>query len=200
MAAFHNKVTLDLFIHKLYDWEPQTMAELIHLAQSFVNVEDTIIAKRKKKVERADVEYSRYLEQGSRPKKAKIGEKRERDGKKVGLSSGQSSNYKPLNAPLDQVLMQIKDDSSLKWPKKMKGDPSKRNKSMYCCFHQDHGHDIDECYDLKQKIEILIKQGKLNNFLGRDHKDERLPMKGKAEEPLRPPLRERRVIVGGTSN
>ena len=32
LAAFHNKVTLDLFIHKLYDWEPQTMAELIHLA------------------------------------------------------------------------------------------------------------------------------------------------------------------------
>ena len=104
----------------------------------------------------------------------------------------------PLNTPFDQVLMQIKDDPSLKWLEKMKGDPSKQNKSKYCCFHRDHGHDIDECYDLKQQIEVLIKWGKLKNFLGQEHKDERLPLKGKAEEPIYPPFREIRVIIGGT--
>ena len=51
LVAFYNGVTLDLFIHKLYDQESQTMVELIYLAQSFMNVEDTIIAKKKKKVE-----------------------------------------------------------------------------------------------------------------------------------------------------
>ena len=66
-----------------------------------------------------------------------------------------------MNTPLDQVLMQIKDDPSLKWPERMKGDLSKRNKSKYYRFHCDHGHDMDECYDLKQQIEALIKQGKL---------------------------------------
>ena len=55
----------------------------------------------------------------------------------------------------------------------MKGDPSKRNKNKYCRFHHDHGHDMDGCYDLKQQIEAFIKQGKLKNFLGRDHKDKR---------------------------
>ena len=53
----------------------------------------------------------------------------------------------PLNVPLDQVLMQIKDDPSLKWPEKMKGNPNKCNKNKYCRFHRDHGHDTDECYD-----------------------------------------------------
>ena len=66
-----------------------------------------------------------------------------------------------MNTPLDQVLMQIKDDPSLKWPERMKGDLSKRNKSKYYRCHCDHGHDMDECYDLKQQIEALIKQGKL---------------------------------------
>ena len=56
--------------------------------------------------------------------------------------------------------MQINDDPSLKWPERMKGDLSKRNKSKHCCFHRDHGHDTDECYDLKQQIEVLFKQGK----------------------------------------
>ncbi|XP_065617618.1 uncharacterized protein LOC136062473 [Quercus suber] len=93
--------------------------------------------------------------------------------------------------------MQIKDDPSLKWPEKMKGDPNKRNKNKYCRFHRDYGHDIDECYDLKQQIENLIRQGKLRHFVGRDHKDEKL--KGKMEESSRPPFGEIRVIIGSTS-
>ena len=32
LAAFHNGVNSSLFIHKLYEQEPQTMAELVHLA------------------------------------------------------------------------------------------------------------------------------------------------------------------------
>ena len=32
LVAFHNGVSSDLFIHKLYDQEPQTMTELIHSA------------------------------------------------------------------------------------------------------------------------------------------------------------------------
>ena len=78
----------------------------------------------------------------------------------------------------------------------MKGDPNKRNKNKYCRFHRNHGHDTDDCYDLKQQIENLIKQGKLRHFVGRDHKDEKL--KAKVEELSRP-LGEIRVIIGGTS-
>ena len=79
----------------------------------------------------------------------------------------------------------------------MKGDPHKHNKNKYYHFHRDHGHDTDECYDLKQQIENLIRQGKLRHFIGRDHKDEKL--KGKIEKSSWPPLGEIRVIIGGTS-
>ena len=71
LAAFYNGVNLDLFIHKLYDQEPQTMAELIHSAQSFMNAEDAIIAKKKKKGERLENGYIHHPEQGSHPKKPK---------------------------------------------------------------------------------------------------------------------------------
>ena len=114
LAAFYNGVTSDLFIHKLYEQEPHTMAELIHLAQSFMNTEDAINAKKKKKTEQAQTGYVHHPEQGPRPKKAKIGDKRDQDGIKAGLSSGRYSNYTPLTTTLDYVLMQIKDDPSLK--------------------------------------------------------------------------------------
>ena len=58
------------------------------------------------------------------------------------------------------------------------------NKSQQKHSYKLQLYKTDECYDLKQQIEILIKLGKLKNFLGQDHKDERQPLKGKAEEPL----------------
>ena len=121
-------------------------------------------------------------------------EKKDQDNKKAGPLA-RNQQYTPLNPPLEQVLIQIKDDPSLKWPEKMKGDPNKRNRNKYCHFHRDHGHDTDECFDLKQQIENLIRQGKLRNFLGRDYKDEKL--KAKVEESSRPLLREIRMIIRG---
>ena len=57
------------------------------------------------------------------------------------------------------------------WPGKLKGDLSKRSKDKYCCFHWDHGHDTFECYDLKQQIKALIKQGKLQRFINKERTD-----------------------------
>ena len=53
-------------------------------------------------------------------------------------------------APVDQVLMQIKDEEALTYPGKLKGDPNRRSKDKYYRFHWDHGHDTTNCYDLKQ--------------------------------------------------
>ena len=54
-----------------------------------------------------------------------------------------------LTALIDQVLMQIKDDTILTWFGKLKGDPNKRSRDKYCCFHWDQDHDTSECHDLK---------------------------------------------------
>ena len=58
-----------------------------------------------------------HPKQGPRPKKAQTREKKDRDNKKAS-SSTRSQQYTPLIMPLKQVLMQIKDDPSLKWPEK----------------------------------------------------------------------------------
>ena len=62
LAAFHNGVNFDLFIHKLYEKEPQSMAELVHSAQNFMNAEDAIIAKKRKRTERTKVNSMRHAE------------------------------------------------------------------------------------------------------------------------------------------
>ena len=85
--------------------------------------------------------------------------------------TGRFTSFTLLTAPIDQVLMQIKDDTTLTWPSKLKGDPSKRSRDKYCRFHWDHGHDTSECYDLKQQIKALIRQGKLQRFISKERTD-----------------------------
>ena len=74
-------------IHKLYEKEPQSMAELVHSAQNFMNTEDAIIAKKRKKAERMEANPMRHPEQGPRPKKRLTEEKRDRDNKKPASSA-----------------------------------------------------------------------------------------------------------------
>ena len=75
--------------------------------------------------------------------------------------------FTPLTASIDQVLMQIKNEGALTFPGKLKGDLNKRSRDKYCRFHLDHGHNTADCYDLKQQIKSLIKQGKLQKFVSK---------------------------------
>ena len=100
LAAFHNGVNSDLFIHKLYEKEPQSVAELVHSAQNFMNAEDAIIAKKRKRAERTEANPMRHAEQGPRPRKGRVEEKKDRYNKKAGPSA-RNQQYTPLNVPLE---------------------------------------------------------------------------------------------------
>ena len=64
LTAFHNGMNSDLFIHKLYEKDPQSMAELVHLAQNFINAKDAIIAKKRKRSERIEANPNRHSKHG----------------------------------------------------------------------------------------------------------------------------------------
>ena len=59
-----------------------------------------------------EADFSHHPEQGPRTKKVWTGEKKDRDNRKAVSSLGRSHHYTTLNVPLDQMLMQIKDDPS----------------------------------------------------------------------------------------
>ena len=46
------------------------------------------------------------------------------------------------------------------WKERAKTDHNK-----YCHYHCDVGHETNECHELKDEIEDLIRQGKLNNYV-----------------------------------
>ena len=128
---------------------------------------------------------------------ARTGDKR--DDRRSKPSMGRFTNFTPLNTPIDQVLMQIKDEGTLTFLDKLKGDSNKRSRDKYCRFHRDHEHDTSECYDLKQQIEALIRQGKLQKFVGKEgtEQNQGAPARKENKRP-RPPLGDIKMIIGGS--
>ncbi|XP_023927699.1 uncharacterized protein LOC112039088 [Quercus suber] len=172
------------------------MPDVLYKATKYMNAEDALLAREEKPKKRERQEDARE-ERGR--KMARTEERR--DDRRSEPPTGRFTSFTPLTAPIDQVLMQIKDEGTLTFPGKLKGDPNKRSRDKYCRFHRDHGHDTADCYDLKQQIEALIRQGKLQKFISKertDHQHQEQPPRLDDECP-RPPIGDIRMITGGTA-
>ena len=80
-----------------------------------------------------------------------------------------SVNTQVVNAvfrePVQQVLEKVKNELFFKWPNKMAGDPMKHNQSLYRQYHQDHGHTTEDCRNLWDHLDQLVREGKLKQLL-----------------------------------
>ena len=76
--------------------------------------------------------------------------------------SGQSApnNSQAVNVvfrePVQKVLENVRSEPFFKWSNKMAGDPMNRNQNLYCHYHQDHGHTIEDCRNLWDHLEQLV--------------------------------------------
>ena len=132
------------------------MSEVLYKATKYMNTEDALLAREKKPKKR---ERQEDVWQDRGQKMAKT-EERSKD-KRFKPLIGRFTNFTPLTTPIDQVLIEIKDEGALTFLDKLKGDPNKRSKDKYCHFHRDHGHDTIDCNNLKQQIKAFIGLGKL---------------------------------------
>ncbi|RZR91637.1 hypothetical protein BHM03_00019793 [Ensete ventricosum] len=83
----------------------------------------------------------------------------------------------------------IREKWLLKTPNPMKSRHEDRDHGRYCCFHRDYKHNTEECYDLKNQIEDLIRRGHLDRYT-RKPRESFLRPKGTVERQVD-------VLVGG---
>ena len=135
---------------------PRMMAEMLLKAQKYMNAEDAVAAIRddEKSGDKGSKEDERRGQKRERPDRRTVKANRRRDDK-----STWTVKFTPLDMPVDKILMQIKDERYLKWPRPFHSSPLVRDKNKYCRFHKDHGHYTKDCRDLKEQIEELIRKG-----------------------------------------
>ncbi|XP_030935997.1 uncharacterized protein LOC115961094 [Quercus lobata] len=186
----------------------KTMAEMLLEVQKYMNANDALAAiervekPKEKKKEKEDDRRGRKRDWADRQN---VEGNRRRDDKNL-----RAIKFTPLVMPVDQILVQIKDEHYLKWPKPLHFSPNVRDKRKYCHFHKDHGHYMKDCKDLKEKIEELIRKGKLQKFMKKgDSSRSRNDNKGQHEAPQRDEdhmplcpqsaIGEIKTIIGGPS-
>ncbi|EXB37469.1 hypothetical protein L484_002569 [Morus notabilis] len=65
---------------------------------------------------------------------------------------------------VEEVFNQVSRGNLLRRPELMKSDPSRRNQKKFCRFHGNVGHHTNDCADLKDEIERVIREGRLQEF------------------------------------
>ncbi|RZR73456.1 hypothetical protein BHM03_00024573 [Ensete ventricosum] len=86
----------------------------------------------------------------------------------------------PLNSTRTEIFLQIQENGLLKTPNPLRSRVEDRDHRCYYHFHQDYGHDTEECYDLKNQIDDLIHRGHLDRYIRKPH-DPSLHPKGPVE-------------------
>uniref|UniRef100_A0A2N9GVB7 Reverse transcriptase domain-containing protein n=1 Tax=Fagus sylvatica TaxID=28930 RepID=A0A2N9GVB7_FAGSY len=205
LTAFISGLQAGDFLFSVYKDPPSTMTEMMYEAQRHMNGEEALLARdqtigKKRKWEHPDRPAESHE---TRPKAQRNRNRRQEDRSGRGFNE-RFNHFTPLNAPVDHIFMQIRNDPALKWPGKLLTDPDKRPRDKYCRFHRDHGHNTEDCYDLKRQIEELIKQGKLQRFVERGQREGRPQGIRQQRPPVEalprpPPLGEIHVITGGVA-
>ena len=156
------------------------MMDLLFKAQKYMNGEDALTAKGLTEKRKKDEPGDSY------------GKKKNRKNSYLETKTSMSNsdipkkkmNFTPLVMLADKILMLIKDESRLKWPKPLSTSSRKCNLKKYCRFHKDHGHYTKEYHDLKEQIEELIKRGKLQKLVKRENHP-RARTEGKAHDNVK---------------
>nr|XP_009418209.1 PREDICTED: uncharacterized protein LOC103998452 [Musa acuminata subsp. malaccensis] len=69
----------------------------------------------------------------------------------------------PLKASRTEIVLQIREKGLLRHPRPMRA--THKDQSKFCRIHLDYGHDTEDCHDLQNQIEGLIRRGYLGRYL-----------------------------------
>ncbi|XP_077242376.1 uncharacterized protein LOC143882870 [Tasmannia lanceolata] len=139
---------------------PHSLADLMSGAEEYISVEETLAA----------LDSSRRRTSDDRNQDRHHAKQR-RDDKVVRRDKSphrREENFTPLNTSRRHILAAISGEEFIKWPTPMISKGNRRDKSKYCRFHRDHGHDTDDCRQLKEEIEQLISRGYLKKYVRSD--------------------------------
>ncbi|PNX64003.1 hypothetical protein L195_g061903, partial [Trifolium pratense] len=78
------------------------------------------------------------------------------------------SSYTPLSRTRDEIFKECNSTeftkARIKFPKQTPFKPG-QDKSRYCKYHEGYGHLTEDCIQLKDTIEILIRNGQLKQYV-----------------------------------
>ncbi|KAL2243874.1 uncharacterized protein LOC105157488 [Sesamum indicum] len=143
---------------------PTDVEQLMAMAQKYIDEEEMNAMK--------DGEWrTRLQDRGfSRTRERKEGGSSKPDKGKEPLYKPKFHNYTPLGMTRSKALMLVENADVLKWPRHTSYTPSKKFSNKYCRFYWEKGHDTEDCFQLKDEIERLVRQGYFRDYVTNESK------------------------------
>ena len=151
MTTFQAGLNNPNLIFSLGKTPPNSMIDLLFKAQKYMNWEDALTAKGPMGIQKKE----ETGESHGKKKDRKDSYSESKSSKNSPDALKKKMNFTPLVMSANKILMQIKDEPRLKWPKPLSMSSRKRDPKKYCHFHKNHRHYTDECRDLKEQIKEL---------------------------------------------
>ncbi|XP_043694370.1 uncharacterized protein LOC122645089 [Telopea speciosissima] len=167
------------------------MYELFSRCEKYINLAEVLTTEREDKTEKKapGKKEETPREAGTKRNRDDEDGKKRKDERKAWAPRAPDKESEPSYTTLTRtrahILNEIKDQITLCRPAKMVKPAHERNKNKYCWFHQDHGHDAEECRQLKDEIEALIRRGRLNRFVKKEVNDRRTDYRAREPEGRR---------------
>nr|GEV44048.1 reverse transcriptase domain-containing protein [Tanacetum cinerariifolium] len=152
ISGFMHRVNNPELIKRLNDHVPKTMEEMMITTTAFIRGETAAASKKKNHVSWKAHDQSKR--QNSDKRSDFRGHSREGRG---------SNRFTPLTRTPKEILA---DEASKFQPLPPMVMPvEKRSSNKFYDFHNDKGHNTDECMQLKKQIEELVRAGKLLHLI-----------------------------------
>ncbi|XP_064975046.1 uncharacterized protein LOC135618072 [Musa acuminata AAA Group] len=177
MQAFMMGLRPSRFFWSLVERPPTAVPEMLQRASQFIAAETWMAGKRE---EHKKVKSEPPRQQQPSTSRCKL----DRSDPRTPLPT--------LNLSRTEIFLHEKEKGLLKDPHPMRNPQELADHSKYYRFHRQHGHDTEQCRELKKQIKELIRRGHLGHYLR--------PEKELSPRPEGPIERHINVIAGGPAS
>ncbi|KAK0578274.1 hypothetical protein LWI29_007853 [Acer saccharum] len=172
IAAFTNGLQSGRLSFDLRRDRPKTYEEMMEIAGDYALAEEEEVAQGGSYVHghkpdlKTDHKDDKKMQSRDRQKdeKGQKGYSRESRGNtRANKFRGRYNHYTPLTSDQEEILSVVEDKELTKYPRQQSAN-ARRDTTKYCRFHKDHGHETSKCFQLRDHIESLIRDGHLKDF------------------------------------
>ncbi|MEJ1821116.1 retrotransposon gag family protein, partial [Escherichia coli] len=180
ISAFQNGILPGALYREIVKYEPRTATELWRIADRFAKADEA--DKKKREADKAEPSEKGRRDEGREDRNQGRRSALERLHRPIRSRLGprdasERPQYTPLTKPRAEIYALHM--NLFEKPRPMTGGKRCRPMDKYCSFHDDYGHDIEECKELMGEIEMLVQDGSLKKYRGQSRQADQSQKKKK---------------------